>query len=169
MPAPAWNAPAALAKGELGATATHDSPGKTNRRRYTTSKLANVLFSYELARRLPPGVTVNAFDPGLMFGTGLSREYPAPLRWLSNHVLPRTIPVLRRVLSPNIHTPAESGAALARLVIERDLEKVSGKYFEGPREIRSSGESYDESRAAELWKASMELTGSRPKGCGLYA
>lgn len=159
MPAPAWNAPAALAKGELGAAAALDSPAKISRRRYTTSKLANVLFSYELARRLPPGVTVNAFDPGLMFGTGLAREYPAPLRWLSNHVLPRAIPLLRRLLSPNIHTPAESGAALARLVSDSALEEVSGKYFEGLREIRSSVESYDQARAEDLWSASEMLTG----------
>ncbi len=121
MPAPAWNAPAALAKGELGAVAAHDSAAKSGRRRYTTSKLANVLFSYELARRLPQGVTVNAFDPGLMPGTGLAREYAAPLRWISDHVLPRFIPVLRRLVSPNIHTVTESGSALARLVTSRDL------------------------------------------------
>lgn len=163
MPAPAWNAPAALAKGELGTAAAHDSAAKTSRRRYTTSKLANVRFSYELARRLPPGVTVNAFDPGLMFGTGLAREYPAPLRWLSNHVLPRAIPLLRRVLSPNIHTPAESGAALARLVSDPALMKVSGKYFEGLREIRSSVESYDQARAEELWQASATLTRLDPE------
>ncbi len=158
MPAPAWNAPTALAKGELGAAAAQDSPAKTGRRLYTTSKLANVLFNYELARRLPSGVTVNAFDPGLMPGTGLGREYPATLRWLWNHVLPRAIPLLRRVVSPNIHSPSESGAALARLVMERDLTGVSGKYFEGSREIRSSIESYDAGRAAELWKASTALT-----------
>lgn len=163
MPAPAWNDPASLAKGKLGAAATHDSRAQTSRRRYTTSKLANVLHSYELARRLPPGVTVNAFDPGLMFGTGLAREYPAPLRWLSNHVLPRAVPLLRRLLSPNIHTPAESGAALATLVTAPELSKVSGQYFEGTREIRSSQESYDAPRAAELWQASEELTRPGPK------
>lgn len=127
--------------------------------RYTTSKLANVLFSYELARRLPPGVTVNAFDPGLMPGTGLAREQPAPLRFVWNHLLPRILPMMRRLISPNIHTPAESGAALARLVLDPVLAKVSGKYFEGLREISSSAESYDATRAAELWQASAALTG----------
>jgi len=159
MVAPAWNATAALAKGELGDAARNDSGVKAGQRRYTTSKLANVFFTYELARRLPPGVTVNAFDPGLMPGTGLAREYAAPLRWLWSYVLPRVIPLLRRALSPNIHTPAESGAALARLVMERDLEGVNGKYFEGLREIRSSIESYDARLAAELWQGSALLTG----------
>ena len=159
MPAPAWNDPAALAKGELGPLAAKDSPAKLGRRYYTTSKLANVLFSHELARRLPSGVTVNAFDPGLMPGTGLAREWPAPLRFVGNHVLPRMIPLLRYVLSPNIHTPAESGAALARLVRDPSLAETSGKYFEGMRETHSSAESYDSERASELWQASAALTG----------
>jgi NAD(P)-dependent dehydrogenase (short-subunit alcohol dehydrogenase family) len=46
------------------------------RRRYTTSKLCNMLFTYELDRRLDHGVTVNAFDPGLMPGSG----WPATTR-----------------------------------------------------------------------------------------
>jgi NAD(P)-dependent dehydrogenase (short-subunit alcohol dehydrogenase family) len=49
------------------------------RRRYTTSKLCNLLFTHELDRRLGhggQGVTVNAFDPGLMPGSGLARDYP---------------------------------------------------------------------------------------------
>lgn len=159
MPAPAWNDPAALAKGTLGPLAAGDSPAKLGRRYYTTSKLANVLFSHELARRLPPGVTANAFDPGLMPGTGLAREWPAPVRFLSDRVLPRMIPLLRRLLISNIHTPAESGAALARLVFDHSLANISGRYFEGLREIPSSTESYDQERASELWRASAALTG----------
>ncbi len=164
MPAPAWNEPAALARGELGPTAAQDSGMKVGQRRYTTSKLANVLFSHELARRLPAGVTVNAFDPGLMPGTGLAREAAAPLRFLWHHVLPRMIPLLRRVLSPNVHPPAESGAALARLVSDPALAAVSGRYFEGTREIASSAESYDEARTRQLWQASLVLTGLAAEG-----
>ena len=159
VPAPAWNDPVALARGELGPLAASDGPRKMGQRSYATSKLANVLFSYELARRLPAGVTVNAFDPGLMPGTGLVRDGSAPLRFLWHHVLPRILPLLRRAISPNIHTPAESGAALARLVLDSSLEGVSGKYFEGRREIPSSTESYDTLRAEELWQASLALTG----------
>ena len=159
VPAPAWNDPVALAKGELGVPAAKDAPAKLGQRRYATSKLANVLFSYELARRLPDGITVNAFDPGLMPGTGLVREAPAPLRFVWHRVLPRLLPLLRRVLFANIHTPAESGAALARLVTDPALAGTSGKYFEGAREIPSSTESYDGSRAGELWQASLVLTG----------
>lgn len=159
MPAPAWNDPAALARGELGSLGASDSATKAGRRRYATSKLANVLFTYELARRLPAGITTSAFDPGLMPGTGLAREAPAALQWVWHQVLPRVMPLLRRVVSANIHSPAESGAALARLASDHSLGARSGNYFEGMREIRSSAESYDASRAAELWQASIELTG----------
>ncbi len=159
MPAPAWNDPTALAKGDLGPLAARDSPTKIGQRSYTTSKLANIYFSHGLARRLPAGVTVNAFDPGLMPGTGLVREGAAPLRFLWHQVLPRIIPLLRRLLSPNIHTPAESGAALAQLVHDPALAGTSGKYFEGTREIRSSTESYDEARIQQLWQDSAALTG----------
>jgi NAD(P)-dependent dehydrogenase (short-subunit alcohol dehydrogenase family) len=66
-------------------------------RRYTTSKLCNVLFTYELDRRLchgSQGLTVNAFDPGLMPGTGLARDYP-PLRRLAWRYLLRVLPGVR--------------------------------------------------------------------------
>jgi NAD(P)-dependent dehydrogenase (short-subunit alcohol dehydrogenase family) len=158
MPAPAWNEPAALARGELGPAGAADKPGTDSRRRYATSKLANVYFSYALARRLPSGVTVNAFDPGLMPGTGLAREFPRPLRWIWLHVLPPLIPLLRLLLSPNIHTVDESGGALARLLVDPALAGTSGKYFEGRSELRSSEESYDQAHAAELWDASALLT-----------
>jgi NAD(P)-dependent dehydrogenase (short-subunit alcohol dehydrogenase family) len=157
MPAPAWNDPEALARGELGPAAAHDSPATAGQRRYSTSKLANVLFTDELARRLPTGMTAIAFDPGLMPGTGLAREYPAPLRWIWHHVLPRAIPLLRLLLSANIHTPAKSGAALARLVLHPAIEGRNGDYFEGMYVFPSSLESRDPALAAELWQASVEL------------
>jgi NAD(P)-dependent dehydrogenase (short-subunit alcohol dehydrogenase family) len=135
-----------------------DKPLAGSRRRYATSKLANVYFTYGLARRLPAGVTVNAFDPGLMPGTGLVREAPAPVRFANTHVGPHIIPLLRRVHHPNVHTVRESGDALARLVTDPALADVTGKYFEGQREIPSSDESYDEARAEELWQVSEILT-----------
>jgi NAD(P)-dependent dehydrogenase (short-subunit alcohol dehydrogenase family) len=159
VPAPAWNDPAALARGELGPAAAADKPFARGQRLYSTSKLANIYFTCELARRLPAGVTANGFDPGLMPGTGLIREAPAPIRFIGNYILPRTIPLFRRLLFANIHTVEESGAALARLVTDPALADTTGKYFEGLREIRSSDESYDAGRGAELWNASTKLTG----------
>lgn len=158
MPVPAWNEPAKLAHGELGPEGKDDNEAADRGRRYATSKLANIYFTYELARRLPTGMTANAFDPGLMPGTGLAREFPAPMRFVWQTVLPRILPLLRRLITPNIHTTKESGAALARLIVDPALENTNGSYFEGLREIRSSVDSYDTNRAEELWQASAVLT-----------
>ena len=158
VPAPAWNDPVALSKGDLGPAAAKDSPVAGGQRRYSTSKLANLYFTYELARRLPAGVTVNAFDPGLMPGTGMVRDGSAPLRFLWHHVLPRILPLIRIVLLANTHTPAESGSALASLLLDPALEGRSGEYFEGRRAIPSSAESRDLACAAELWRSSVTLT-----------
>lgn len=158
LPAPAWNDPVALARGELGPAGANDKPFTAGQRRYATSKLANVYFTYALARKAPPGVTANAFDPGLVPGTGLLRDAPAPLRFVGQHIMPRVIPLLRRAVTPNVHTAEESGAALAQLIIHPDLATTTGKYFEGHREIRSSVESYDQPRQERLWQASTTIT-----------
>jgi len=159
VPAPAWNDPAALARGELGLAAASDKTWASGQRRYSTSKLANVYFTYALARHAPTGVTANAFDPGLMPRTALMREAPAALRFVFRHI---PIALLRRVFSPNVHTVQESGEALARLVTDPELSATTGRYFEGQHPIRSSDESYNDERAEELWKASATLTaGSR--------
>lgn len=162
VPVPAWNTAMALARGELGPEAADDDASADRGRRYSTTKLANVYFTYGLAARLPDGLTVNAFDPGLMPGTGLARDFPAVARFAWFAVMPRLIPLLRLVLVKNIHTPEESGMALARLIVDPALASTSGKYFEGLREIPSSDESYLEGRAEELWRDSAVLTGFAP-------
>jgi NAD(P)-dependent dehydrogenase (short-subunit alcohol dehydrogenase family) len=158
MPAPQYTAARALAR------AAGEEPGSATtvgRRRYTTSKLCNVLTAYELARRVqqdhPAGsITVNAFDPGLMPGTGLARDY-GPLQAFAWTYL---LPALTVVPGLNVHTPRRSATALARLVLDPGLEHVTGRYFSGTRQIRSSQESYDRSKQRDLWDASVELTRS---------
>ena len=86
-----------------------------------------------------------------MPGTGLTRDASWPVRWLFAHVLPRAIPLLRRLVSPNIHTAQESGLALARLAVGSDVVGVSGKYFEGRKQIESSVESYEVPKQEDLW------------------
>jgi light-dependent protochlorophyllide reductase len=137
------------------ASAMADTDGSTEgRRRYTTSKLCNLLFSYELDRRLghgERGVTVNAFDPGLMPGSGLARDYP-PLQRLAWRLV---LPVLR--VLPNVHSTRTSGARLAALVTDPRFEGVTGLYFEGLKAIRSSVDSYDIDKARDLWQTSERL------------
>jgi NAD(P)-dependent dehydrogenase (short-subunit alcohol dehydrogenase family) len=123
--------------------------------RYATSKLANLMTACELDRRLPDDadVTVNAFDPGLMPGTGLARDHGAVERFLWRWFLP-----LFRLL-PHVKSPSTSGADLAWLVTAPDLDGVSGEYFVGREPGRSSNLSHDADRAAALWRESAELVG----------
>jgi NAD(P)-dependent dehydrogenase (short-subunit alcohol dehydrogenase family) len=159
LPAPAWNDVTELAKGELGESAANDGAMASAQRRYTTSKLANIYFAYGLPGHLPSGITANAFDPGMMPGTGLVREAPAIIRFVAKHILPHVIPILRRVMNPNVHTVDESGSFLARLLTDPLLSNTSGKYFVEHREERSSPESYDDKRITDLWDSSKKLTG----------
>jgi len=138
-------------------------PAAFGRRAYTTSKLCNVMCAYELSRRLEASglsregepITVNAFDPGLMPGTGLARDYPGwqKLLWFSVFHLLRVL--------PNVNSVAASGRALARLITDPQLSGTTRRYFEGLREIPSSRESYLEDPARELWVESAGLVGLR--------
>jgi NAD(P)-dependent dehydrogenase (short-subunit alcohol dehydrogenase family) len=160
-PTPAWSSAEALARGELAPSARADNALVTGQRRYSTSKLANLYFTYALARRLPQGVTANAYDPGMVLGTGLGRSLPAPVRFLADHVLPRLTWLLRRTITPHVFTPAESGGALAWLATAPELAETTGQYFERRTPARSSDESYDTVRAEQLWTDSEKLTGTR--------
>jgi NAD(P)-dependent dehydrogenase (short-subunit alcohol dehydrogenase family) len=147
MPHPRYTSAEQLAHPPAGAP-------DDGRLRYTTSKLCNVLFAYELDRRLgrgANGVTVTAFDPGLMPGSGLARQYPPLQKFVWHYVFP-----LLRVL-PNVNGTRTSGKRLAALVHDRAFDGVTGAYFEGSKAIRSSVDSYDEALARELWEASVRL------------
>ena len=165
MPAPMLREARSLAAPDDEEEARRN-PGLVGRRRYTTSKLCNVLCAYEMDRRLRAGgastpdrpISVNAFDPGLMPGTGLARDYGPSIRFAWNLLGPLLCRMMRPFVA-NIHSPEESGRALARLVLDPSLENVSGRYFEGLAEIRSSAESYDQSKATTLWEQSAELVG----------
>jgi hypothetical protein len=138
----------------------NESAQRVGMRRYSTSKLCDIFYAYELSRRLQSEgystpdhpITVNAFDPGLMPGTKLARDHGAFERFAWNVILPTL-----RFAIPNTHSPNASGKALARLVLDTTLESISGKYFEGTRERSSSEESYNRQEAAELWETSAEL------------
>ncbi|GAA2737704.1 SDR family NAD(P)-dependent oxidoreductase [Actinocorallia aurantiaca] len=149
-PAPRYADAATLARPAETETGKEDG-----RRRYTTSKLCIVMAAYELARRLDGGtVTVNVFDPGLVPGTGLAGGRGPLYRFLWKYILPLLI-----LLPINAHTARTSGRNLARLVLDPALDGVTGRYFEGVEEGRSSEESHDRAKAAELWKGSAALAG----------
>lgn len=130
-----------------------DAPAN-GRTRYTTSKLCNVLYAYELDRRLGQGangITVTAFDPGLMPASGLARDYSPAMRFVWRIVGP----VLR--LLPNVNSTRTSGERLAALAVDPSFGGVTGRYFEGAKEIRSSKDSYDTAKALDLWDTSTRL------------
>lgn len=149
MPDPQYTSAEQLARPSDVASSSADG-----RRRYTTSKLCNVLHTYELDRRLDHGrrgVTVNAFDPGLMPGSGLARDHSPVQQLVWRHLFPAL-----RVL-PGVHSTRTSGRHLAALAADPRFDDVTGRYFAGGRPIRSSADSYDTDRARDLWETSERL------------
>jgi retinol dehydrogenase-14 len=120
---------------------------------YNQSKLANVLFTYELARRLPaPAVTANALHPGVT-RTSFGAEDPAGVQR-------RLIPLLR----PFMQAPAQGAATSIHLASAPELQQVTGRYFANRKPKRSSKASYDQAAAARLWQVSAELVGLTAAG-----
>jgi NAD(P)-dependent dehydrogenase (short-subunit alcohol dehydrogenase family) len=110
---------------------------------YANSKLANVLFTYELARRLEgTGVTANCLHPGAV-GTNLFRGLPK---------------LLRAVIALVTMGPERGARTSIYLAGSPEVEGVSGKYFAKRRQEKSSDESYDRDAARKLWEVSEELT-----------
>jgi NAD(P)-dependent dehydrogenase (short-subunit alcohol dehydrogenase family) len=113
---------------------------------YSRTKLANLLFTYELARRLPAAeVTVNSLTPGVV-ATGMLADYMG---------VPRT----GRGDSSFGATPKEGAEASIYLASSPDLAGVTGKYFTRKKQVSSSRQSYDEGAARRLWEVSAQLTG----------
>ncbi len=116
-------------------------------RAYGQSKLANVLFTYELARRLEgAGVTATCLHPGVV-ATNIWNRSANP------------ISLIMRPFKLLMTRPARSARAVARLVVDPALEGVTAQYFDEMKERRSSRISYDEDVARRLWDLSEEMTG----------
>ncbi len=127
-------------------------------RRHTTSKLCNILCTYELSRQLASSddtrlksIEMNAIDPGLMPATGLARSWPKPLRWVSRNVLP-----FARLISDNVQSPRTSGERVAALTIGPE-SAPGGRYFSNGKAVHSSDCPTAVQR--ELWVSSAEMTG----------
>jgi NAD(P)-dependent dehydrogenase (short-subunit alcohol dehydrogenase family) len=115
-------------------------------RAYNQSKLANLLFSYELARRLGgTAVTANALHPGVV-STDFGAADPGRLQQLAT-------PVMR----PLMKSPRRGAATSIHLASAPDLSQVTGGYFVNGRLRRSSRRSHDRAAAARLWQVSAEL------------
>lgn len=120
---------------------------------YNRSKLANVMFGYDLADRLEgTGVTVNSCHPGWVNTNILFRMYDRWwLRWLW--------PVVQRYFTTS---PAEGATTVLYLATSPAVEGVTGKYFKQSRPTTSSLISHDSVIGARLWNLSLRLTGELP-------
>lgn len=156
VPPPAYTTAEQLAH----PASTPGKPATIGAIRYATSKLCNLLFAYELIRHLQAqgrsGITVNAYDPGLMPGSGLVRQYNALTQWGWNNILP----VLR--LLPVVGSVQTSGPLLAQLAFDPAFAQETGNYYyfyrPGDRRRKpSSLESYDLNKARDLWETSERL------------
>jgi NAD(P)-dependent dehydrogenase (short-subunit alcohol dehydrogenase family) len=114
---------------------------------YGESKLANLLFTYELDRRLvEEDVTVNALHPGFV-NTYIGKQYPL-LR-----------PMINLVHAIFAKDPKEGAETSIYLASSPEIAGVSGKYFIDKAPVRSSPESYKEGDARRLWEISESMTG----------
>ena len=116
---------------------------------YGQSKLANVQFTFALARRLEGvGITVNCLAPGLV-RTDVYRRTRGAARFLA-----------RTVLAPLMASPEKAGQKLVRLATDPALEQTSGVYFKHYRPSRAIPAAYDEAAQEQLWTLSEQLTGT---------
>ncbi len=116
-------------------------------RAYGQSKLANLLFTYELARHLAgTGVTVNAVHPGSV-ATGFGENNPGPMR------------VSMRIFHQFSLTPVQGADTVIYLAASAEVEGITGKYWTNRTAVASSPESYDEAAQKRLWDVSAQLTG----------
>ena len=122
-------------------------------RAYSQSKLANVLFTYELAGRLKgTGITVNCLHPGFVRTNLIWERDKKPLflrlgTFFINHFS---------------ITPERGAETSVYLASSPEVAEVTGKYFVNKKEAKSSKESYDESISKRLWEVSAELTKPEP-------
>jgi NAD(P)-dependent dehydrogenase (short-subunit alcohol dehydrogenase family) len=107
-------------------------------RAYTQSKLAQIMFSFDLAERLSgTGVTVNALHPASLMATKMVFE----------------------TFGYTMSTVQEGTDATVRLAVSPELEGVTGRYFDGQREAHANQQAYDEEARNRLWALSEELCG----------
>lgn len=114
-------------------------------RAYSQAKLANILFAYELDRRLEgSGITVNAVHPG----------------FVNTNFANNTSPVIRslvRFAQGFARSPEKGAETSVWLAFSPEVEGISGKYFFDKKERKSNRKSYDEKVAKRLWDVSEDL------------
>ena len=138
----------AQAMGHIAFDDLHGVRHYLGQRAYNQSKLANVMFTNELARRLErTGVTATSLHPGVV-RTNFGAEDQA---WF--------FAVMSRVLLPLLKTPAQGAQMSIYLASSPDLDGVTGQYFAKGRPATANKEAYDTDLTARLWRVSADLVG----------
>jgi NAD(P)-dependent dehydrogenase (short-subunit alcohol dehydrogenase family) len=118
----------------------------SGQRAYNQSKLANVMFSNELARRLDgTGVTANSLHPGVV-RSNFGAEDQA--RWFA---------VMSRVILPLLKTPAQGAQTSIYLASSPDMDDVTGQFFVNRKSKRPNKVAYDTKMTSRLWQVSADL------------
>ena len=122
--------------------------GYSGQRAYNQSKLANVMFTYELARRLGgTGVTATALHPG-MTNTAFSAEDPS-----------RSMAPIVFAVRPFMKSSKRGADTAVYLASSPEIEGVTGRYFANRKAKKSHDASYDAMTTGRLWQVSADLVG----------
>jgi NAD(P)-dependent dehydrogenase (short-subunit alcohol dehydrogenase family) len=114
---------------------------------YGKTKLANIMFTYELAERLEgTGVTANCMHPGGV-NTNFGNNQGGPMN------------LLFRLFKPFMRSPEQGADTLIYLASSPEVEGMTGKYLADRKVKAASDAAYDETTRKRLWEASEELTG----------
>ncbi len=120
----------------------------SGQRAYSQSKLANVMFTYELARRLEgTGVTATVLHPSVT-RTAFGAEDPA-----------RAMAPIIAALRPFMRSPQRGADTAVFLASSLEAEGVTGRYFANRKARESHKTSYDTATTGRLWRISADLVG----------
>lgn len=124
---------------------------------YATSKLCNLLFTYNMARRVPADrARFLAFDPGLMPGTALARDRGFMARFAWENIM-----LLMRLFTPGVSSPEHSSRALSRLLTDPSIAPTTGLHFDyGLKQTKTSDGSQREDWQRDLYETSIRLSGA---------
>lgn len=154
--------PNAIMLANEGKKETHLTGGQ----RYTSSKLCDILYSYELARRLllnHSKITSLAFDPGFIPETELSKSAP---QFIQKVLRSKWMKSFMSLIGVTMGDLKFSGESLAKLALDPQLANSTGKYYQSNHlkliERKSSVASYDQYSAKKLWIDSENLVHLEP-------
>jgi len=142
-PKPRWTSPDQLATPRPGGATS-------GARAYATSKLGVIYLVHALARRLPTGVRVFSYNPGLVTGTALFRGAPRLLRVVLDAYYGFSLRIGRGT------TTEKAGVQLAETLLAQ-IPGPSGAYLDRGRVVPSPRESYDAEREEQLWQDAGRL------------